>query len=147
MSIIKHVTLQKIVAHDFRYDPRNWTSYQVTYCKSRKCYYNTPYLLIINLLFFEFCLMKCCRRFYYHLTYILEYNFVTNWPITTTELNTPLGHTVITNVSCFSEGLTSPSRICRNEIYSRKIIFHNIKNPHTPKTRRHWGNFSAESQY
>ena len=23
MSIIKHVTLQKIVAHDFRYDPRN----------------------------------------------------------------------------------------------------------------------------
>ena len=22
MSIIKHVTLQKIVAHDFRYDPR-----------------------------------------------------------------------------------------------------------------------------
>ena len=24
MSIIKHVTLQKIVAHDFRYDPRNF---------------------------------------------------------------------------------------------------------------------------
>ena len=23
MSIMKHVTLQKIVAHDFRYDPRN----------------------------------------------------------------------------------------------------------------------------
>ena len=23
MSIIKHVTLQKIVAHDFRYNPRN----------------------------------------------------------------------------------------------------------------------------
>ena len=23
MSIIKHVTLQKIVAHDFRYDPRS----------------------------------------------------------------------------------------------------------------------------
>ena len=23
LSIIKHVTLQKIVAHDFRYDPRN----------------------------------------------------------------------------------------------------------------------------
>ena len=23
MSIVKHVTLQKIVAHDFRYDPRN----------------------------------------------------------------------------------------------------------------------------
>ena len=26
MSIIKHVTLQKIVAHDFRYDPRKWFS-------------------------------------------------------------------------------------------------------------------------
>ena len=25
MSIIKHVTLQKIVAHDFRYDPRTFT--------------------------------------------------------------------------------------------------------------------------
>ena len=25
MSIIKHVTLQKIVAHDFRYDPRIYT--------------------------------------------------------------------------------------------------------------------------
>ena len=25
MSIIKHVTLQKIVAHDFRYDPRTLT--------------------------------------------------------------------------------------------------------------------------
>ena len=24
MSIIKHVTLQKIVAHDFRYDPRKY---------------------------------------------------------------------------------------------------------------------------
>ena len=24
MSIIKHVTLQKIVAHDFRYDSRTW---------------------------------------------------------------------------------------------------------------------------
>ena len=24
MSIIKHVTLQKIVAHDFRYDPRRY---------------------------------------------------------------------------------------------------------------------------
>ena len=24
MSIIKHVTLQKIVAHDFRYDPRKF---------------------------------------------------------------------------------------------------------------------------
>ena len=24
MSIIKHVTLQKIVAHDFRYDPRTY---------------------------------------------------------------------------------------------------------------------------
>ena len=24
MSVIKHVTLQKIVAHDFRYDPRIW---------------------------------------------------------------------------------------------------------------------------
>ena len=26
MSIIKHVTVQKIVAHDFRYDPRNRSS-------------------------------------------------------------------------------------------------------------------------
>ena len=26
MSIIKHVTLQKIVAHDFRYDPLTYTS-------------------------------------------------------------------------------------------------------------------------
>ena len=25
MSIIEHVTLQKIVAHDFRYDPRIWS--------------------------------------------------------------------------------------------------------------------------
>ena len=28
MSIIKHVTLQKIVAHDFRYDPRNFEQQQ-----------------------------------------------------------------------------------------------------------------------
>ena len=27
LSIIKHVTLQKIVAHDFRYDPRNYHTY------------------------------------------------------------------------------------------------------------------------
>ena len=32
MSIIKHVTLQKIVAHDFRYDPRRFT----TFCKIQK---------------------------------------------------------------------------------------------------------------
>ena len=29
MSIIKHVTLQKIVAHDFRYDPRIFCVRQV----------------------------------------------------------------------------------------------------------------------
>ena len=36
MSIIKNVTLQKIVAHDFRYDPRtfNTTSKWVTYNKN-----------------------------------------------------------------------------------------------------------------
>ena len=28
MSIIKHVTLQKIVANDFRYDPRNWRRFE-----------------------------------------------------------------------------------------------------------------------
>ena len=31
MSIIKHVTSQKIVAHDFRYDPRNKGKYRKTY--------------------------------------------------------------------------------------------------------------------
>ena len=30
MSIIKHVTLQKIVAHDFRYDPRTVVGYQLS---------------------------------------------------------------------------------------------------------------------
>ena len=30
MSIIKHVTLQKIVAHDFRYDPRSTTTTTTT---------------------------------------------------------------------------------------------------------------------
>ena len=30
MSIIKHVTLQKIVAHDFRYDPRNYETEENT---------------------------------------------------------------------------------------------------------------------
>ena len=30
MSIIKHVTLQKIVAHDFRYDPRIFEEVQCT---------------------------------------------------------------------------------------------------------------------
>ena len=29
MSIVKHVTLQKIVAHDFRYDPRTYVVYLV----------------------------------------------------------------------------------------------------------------------
>ena len=29
MSIIKHVTLQKIVAHDFRYDPRKLGSFSL----------------------------------------------------------------------------------------------------------------------
>ena len=27
MSIMKHVTLQKIVAHDFRYDPRSYRNF------------------------------------------------------------------------------------------------------------------------
>jgi len=35
LSIIKHVTLQKIVAHDFRYDPRNLEF--LTLCKSKLC--------------------------------------------------------------------------------------------------------------
>ena len=35
MSIIMHVTLQKIVAHDFRYDPRIWLRNIVSYCKQR----------------------------------------------------------------------------------------------------------------
>ena len=30
MSIIKHVTLQKIVAHDFRYDPRKFQAWKMT---------------------------------------------------------------------------------------------------------------------
>ena len=29
MSIIKDVTLQKIVAHDFRYDPRNYRYWEI----------------------------------------------------------------------------------------------------------------------
>ena len=29
MSIIKHVTLQNIVAHDFRYDPHTWLFYRL----------------------------------------------------------------------------------------------------------------------
>ena len=32
MSIIKHVTLQKIVAHDFRYDPRKTESIYMNAC-------------------------------------------------------------------------------------------------------------------
>jgi hypothetical protein len=43
LSIIKHVTLQKIVAHDFRYDPRtigNAIKFK-TYNKT-----NTPYTVV-----------------------------------------------------------------------------------------------------
>ena len=37
MSIIKHVTLQKIVAHDFRYDPRKYTYKLVLQCLRANC--------------------------------------------------------------------------------------------------------------
>ena len=40
MSIIEHVTLQKIVAHDFRYDPRIKTSHS--------CYRNSVMLLLTD---------------------------------------------------------------------------------------------------
>ena len=36
MSIIKHVTLQKNVAHDFRYDPRNMKGGFVTFNENIK---------------------------------------------------------------------------------------------------------------
>jgi len=32
LSIIKHVTLQKIVAHDFRYDLHNFNAQLLRYC-------------------------------------------------------------------------------------------------------------------
>ena len=38
MSIIKHVTLQKIVAHDFRYDPRIYL-YKKNGCASKQKVY------------------------------------------------------------------------------------------------------------
>ena len=41
MSIIKHVTLQKIVAHDFRYDPR-------TYVWLLCGYSHNPYILQVR---------------------------------------------------------------------------------------------------
>ena len=36
MSIIKNVTLQKIVAHDFRYDPRIITDVQKKFTRGRQ---------------------------------------------------------------------------------------------------------------
>ena len=56
MSIIKHVTLQKIVAHDFWYDPRNMDGlgYQVSvYTNCHYAAFNT-YALYLEDPKFEF---------------------------------------------------------------------------------------------
>ena len=56
MSIIKHVTLQKIVAHDFRYDPRilqdDTRSLQ---CQVSTCYLSDDIATEVMLQVFLFC--------------------------------------------------------------------------------------------
>ena len=93
MSIIKHVTLQKIVAHDFRYDPRIYQSTLHNISKDVNFRYNTfwmrfkftiPVFLVTQVIFIQIAgymmviltrNIKMCRerigfpvRVYYKLT-------------------------------------------------------------------------------
>jgi hypothetical protein len=75
LSIIKHVTLQKIVAHDFQYDPRTYCGV-VGMCRSTVCvlkWLQTELLLCIlwitvqvELMLVGGPIMHCILDFYNH---------------------------------------------------------------------------------